>query len=226
VLESVEMRQKVSRFMEVRYNSRTDKKVPAVFEPIAKTIGVPLTRVTLDPKGKVLKLESLAGRAPSAGGSGAEGQSQVLIPLPEKPVAKGQSWSSPVEVEVSVQNSVTKVKTLETYTLREVQDNVATIGVATQIVTPIHDPVIEAQVVQRESTGTVRFDLKAGRILSRKIDVDKRVVGFAGHGASVMGYRSRLAAELLPKSGDAPASDGPPSDRAQSAERPDAAKVK
>ena len=39
----------------------------------------------------------------------------------------------------------------------------------------------------------VRFDLKAGRILARKIEVDKRVVGFAGNGASVLGYRTQFA---------------------------------
>jgi hypothetical protein len=220
LLESVDMRQKVSGRMEMRYNSQTDKKAPAVFEAVAKTIGVPLTRVTLDAKGKVLKLEPLVGRP------GGDSQSQVVIPLPDNPVAVGQSWSSPSDVEVSVQGTVTKIKTLETYTLQDVQDGVATIRAATQIVTPMHDPVLEAQVVQRESTGTIRFDLKAGRILSRKVEVDKRVVGFAGHGASVLGYRMQLTAELLAKTGDVPGKEEPPSSRTQSAERPAAAKVK
>jgi hypothetical protein len=75
--------------------------------------------------------------------------------------------------------------------------------------------VLEAQVVQRESTGTVRFDLKAGRILSRKIEVDKRVVGFAGHAASVLGYRTQLTAELLPKTGDVAGRDKEPGTKVQ-----------
>jgi len=209
LLESVDMRQKVSGRMEMRYNSQTDKKAPAVFEAVSKTIGVPLTRVTLDARGKVLKLEPLVGRP------GGDSQSQVVIPLPDNPVAVGQSWSSPSDVEVSLQRTVTKIKTLETYTLQDVKDGVAAIRVVTQILTPIHDPVLEAQVVQRESTGIVRFDLKAGRVLSRKVEVDKRVVGFAGHGASVLGYRTQLTAELLPKTGDVPGKDQGPMTKLQ-----------
>jgi hypothetical protein len=189
-VQSVDMRQKVSGRMEMRYNSQTDKKAPSVFEGVAKTIGVPLTRVVLDAKGKVVKAEPLAGQPAT--------EARVTVPLPEKPVAVKESWSVPLDFEVSLQGgAITKVKTLQRYTMESVEAGVATIRVEPQILTPIDDPVLEAQVVQREATGVVRFDLKAGRILGRKMEVDKRVVGFAGNGASVMGYRTQYTVELL-----------------------------
>jgi len=215
VLESVDMRQKVSGRMETRYNSQTDKKAPLVFEGVAQTIGVPLTLVTLDAKGKVLKLQSLFGK------QSADSEAQFAVRLPDKPVAIGESWSAPGEIEVSVQGGgATRIKILESCTLKEVQGDVATIHVATQILTPIHDPSIEAQVVQRESSGTIRFDLKAGRILARKIEVDKRVVGFAGNGASVLGYRTQFTSELLAGDSSPAGKTEPAPAEAQSAKRP------
>ncbi len=70
-------------------------------------------------------------------------------------------------------------------------------AVATQILTPIHDPAIEAQLIQRESSGTVRFDIEAGRIVRQQMDVDKRVVGFRGE-ASSLHYLTRFTEELVP----------------------------
>ena len=68
------------------------------------------------------------------------------------------------------------------HTLESVESGVATIRVEPQILTPIDNPVLEAQVVQREAAGVVRFDIQAGRILGRTMAVDKRVVGFAATG--------------------------------------------
>ena len=61
----------------------------------------------------------------------------------------------------------------------------ATIHFSTQILTPVHDPAIEAQLIQHESSGTVRFDIDAGRILSQEVGVDKGVVGFRGEASSI-----------------------------------------
>ena len=53
-----------------------------------------------------------------------------------------------------------------------------------------------AQLVQRESNGTVKFDIDAGRVLSQQIDLDRRVVGYPNQ-ASSMHYRTRFTEELL-----------------------------
>jgi hypothetical protein len=57
--------------------------------------------------------------------------------------------------------------------------------VQTQILTPIHDAAIEAQIIQRAANGEVRFDVAAGRVISQQMDVDKSVVGFSGPASSM-----------------------------------------
>ena len=59
-----------------------------------------------------------------------------------------------------------EVKTQQKFTLLKVDDGIAQIEVETQILTPIHDPMIEAQLIQRASSGIVRFDIQRGRGIS------------------------------------------------------------
>ena len=49
----------------------------------------------------------------------------------------------------------------------------------------MNNPAIEAQIVQREGSGVVRFDIEAGRIIGQQMDVDKHVVGFRGEASSI-----------------------------------------
>ena len=44
---------------------------------------------------------------------------------------------------------------------------------------------MESQLLQHESSGTVRFDIDAGRVLGQQVDVDKGVVGFRGEASSI-----------------------------------------
>ena len=76
-------------------------------------------------------------------------------------------------------------KTVQTFKLEDVKTGVATISVSTQFMTPIQDPALEAQLVQYETSGSVRFDIDAGQILARQVDVDKSVVGFRGEASSI-----------------------------------------
>ena len=41
--------------------------------------------------------------------------------------------------------TITKIKSTQKYTLSDLKNGIATIRVATQILTPVHDPAIEAQ---------------------------------------------------------------------------------
>ena len=54
-VESIDMRQKTQGRKEIRYNSQTGDPVPAGYEDVAKVVGVPLTEVTMDCRGKILK---------------------------------------------------------------------------------------------------------------------------------------------------------------------------
>ena len=192
-VESIEMWQKTQGRQEVRYNSQTDKEVPAGYEDAASAVGVPLTIATMDSFGKVLKRQEKRPQPTSV-------STQMTMPLPGHPVVVGDTWSSPMEIDVVLKdNSVKKIQTRQLFTLKKVVDDVATIEVDSQVLTPIHDPAIEAQLIQRLSKGDVRFDMTAGRILGQQLDLDRRVIGFSGPTSS-MHYLTRFTERLLPAS--------------------------
>ena len=117
--------------------------------------------------------------------------------LPDHPVRIGDSWNMPMDIDVvHTDGSTKKIETRQKFTLAKVSDDVATIDVDTQILTPIHDPSIEAQLIQRLSTGTVRFDIAAGRVLGQQLDLDRRVIGFSGPATS-MHYLTRFSERIL-----------------------------
>lgn len=192
LVESVDMGQKLTGRQEVRYNSKTDKKAPLGFENVASSVGAVLSVVTMDARGNVLHRQRTPVKA------SAENDGPMTVLLPEEPVAVGATWSLPAEVDVPLANgTVKKVKTEQKFTLKSVSAGVATIEVATHILTPVHDPMVEAMLIQRESSGTVRFDIDAGRVLGQQMDLDKKVVGFRGD-ASSLHYLTRFTEEFLP----------------------------
>jgi hypothetical protein len=190
-VEDVDMRHRLTGRNEVHYNSRTDPVAPAGFENLAKAVGVPLATITIDSRGKVLgrKQTPLKASVPSQG--------EITVRLPDEPVPVGYSWSYPYDIEVPLPDGgARRVKSLQSFTLESVKTGVATIRLATQILTPMNDPGLESQLLQYETVGTVRFDVDAGRILGRQADVDRGVVGFRGQ-ASSLHYVARCVEEFL-----------------------------
>jgi hypothetical protein len=191
LVERVDMRNKLTGRQEVHYNSETDDKAPEGFETIAKEVGVPLTLILTDNKGTILQREDLLS-APNARSS------QIVVPLPNQRVAVGEVWSIPKDVPITLKDkSVKQVKTRQRFTLESVKDGIANLQVESQILSPIHDPQLEAQLIQYDFNGTIRFDLEAGKVVSQQCDLDKRVHGFQGD-ASSMHYMTHFTEKLLP----------------------------
>ncbi len=180
MVESVDMRHRLTGRDEVHYNSLTDPVAPKGFEDVARAVRVPLALITIDVQGKLLERKQNFVKAAVAG------QGEITIQLPERPLAVGSRWTSLNNLDVPLSDGTTRrFKTMQTFKLLDVKTGVATISVSTQFMTPLQDPAIEAQVVQYETTGSVRFDVDAGQILSRQIDVDRTVVGFRGEASSI-----------------------------------------
>lgn len=188
----IDMRQRLSGSQEVRYDSRKDKAAPPGFQDVASAVGVPLSTITLDPHGKIVKREkhNVKGSSTQEGG-------EITLPLPTEAIEIGHVWSQPCDIDVPLPTGgVKKIKAEQQFKLESVKTGVATIETSTQILTPMTDPAIEAQVVQREGKGTVRFDIDAGRVLSQQRDTDKHVIGFRGD-ASSLHYANRFSEEFV-----------------------------
>lgn len=164
------------------------------FKAIYDSIGQPQARLTLSPAGKVLKFTPL-GQFKDAGAD-AEPVKSILTQLPEKPVAVGDKWSEEYDVEVTVEQSLKqKITLIRKFRLLSVENRIARIELKTGIVTPVNDPQIEAQLIQRDLSGVIEFDLDRGTIVSRKHTVNKTVVNPFGNPSSlkaVSSYEERL----------------------------------
>ena len=92
-------------------------------------------------------------------------------------------------------NRIKSIKTRQVYRLEKVETGVATISVKTAVLTPINSPRVKSQLVQRISKGQLRFDVDAGRLLSKQLDWDENVLGFNGP-ESNMKYLARSTESL------------------------------
>jgi hypothetical protein len=193
-VESILMKQRLTGRQEEVYDSTKDSEPPLAFQEVAKSVGVPLSQVRIDPRGRVMER---INHSPQAGGM----DSQITIPLPEKPIAVGDAWSLPFEVEVRLESGmVKKVQLRQQFKLEEVAGGVARIATDTVVLTPVRDPALESQLIQRQTTGTVRFDIERGRVLSQQMDQSKQVVGFRGETSS-LDYETRFMETLLSDGG-------------------------
>ncbi len=189
-IDAIDMRQKMSGRQEVTYNSQTDAKPPAGYETAAQSVGKVLTEIVIDPSGKILKREKKNQLSVD------NVNAQVVMPLPKEAIPAGESWSVPLEITVMLEDKETKlINARNRYQLDKVEDGVATISVET-VIPPLNDPKIRAQLIQRLTRGTVRFDLKAGRVLSQMTELDEQVIGFQGSNSSLH-YLGRFTEELV-----------------------------
>jgi hypothetical protein len=192
-VESVDMRQRVSGREEVVYDSKSGKAPPQGYEAVAKSVGVPLTQVMIDTSGKVLK------RVDQRQNTTTEGQNNTMvIPLSSGPVAIGDDWNLPNDVTIQLEGGDSKIiKTRQHYVLEKVSNGLATISVATQVLTPVNNPKIQSQLIQRLTQGTIKFDIEAGRVMSQQLELDERVLGFNGVDSSLH-YLGRFTEDYLP----------------------------
>ncbi len=189
VVESVHMVNQLPDRDPVEYDSTKDLKAPPGFEDAAKAVGVPLSVVKMTPRGKVLRRDMKFRQ------QGVEDDGAIIVRLPEQPVAVGDTWDEPLDVKVELQDAGSKsIQTRRHHKLANVASGIATIEVTYQVLSPI-DARIESQLVQRLMSGEVRFDIEAGRVVGQQMDVDKRILGFAGPTSS-MQYVMRMEEKL------------------------------
>lgn len=173
------------------YDSRENAAVPRGFEQAARAVGVPLSIVRIAADGKVTHREQKHPQPK------AQEDMPITLGLPEGEIAVGEKWSHPYDVVVQRKSGANlQIQTRRVCKLREVKNGVAVIDVEYQILTPV-DPYVRAQLVERITDGTVRFDIAKGRTIAQEHNVDKRILGFAGK-ASSMHFVSRLQERLLP----------------------------
>lgn len=190
VVEEVRMSNRVPNRAVTVYDSRSDETPPPGFEQAARAVGVPLSLIRIKPSGEIVHREEKHPQPASSE------DMPITMRLPDEPIAVGEQWDFTYDVEADRKSGgKLQVRTRRVCTLKSVEGEIATIGVDYQILTPV-SAFIESQLIERITKGTVRFDMKRGRLVSQRFDADKRVLGFHGD-ASSMHFVSRLEERLL-----------------------------
>ena len=169
------------------FDSQRDAIPPRAFAEIPNSIGKPLARFKVEKSGRLVKAVSLKEqKAKDENDVSDDPARNFLTSFPQAPVAVGDCWTEQFTVKVRItKNLMNKVNLLRKFELVSVEDQVATIRVAIDVLTPVNDPQILAQLIQRTPQGTIRLDLGRGLIVSRVMKTDKLEIGVLGPKSSV-----------------------------------------
>ncbi len=168
-----------------QYNSRKDTLIPAGFLPLEGTIGVPLAHLTISTRGEMIKKKALRFY------TDANQENRIAVPLPEKTIAIGESWTVDLPLEIKKPNGMIekRISAQQQFTLESVKTGVARIRFVTQVLT-ILTPKEESQIIGRYTRGHLDLDIDAGYVIRQETTVERSVVGFQGPADSV-DYKSR-----------------------------------
>jgi hypothetical protein len=199
-IDGIDMSQQVGDADEIRYSSReSNERAPVQFSNAADKVGKRVSTIRIDETGMVLARSDIHN--PPHMGMG-----DVTMPLPKNPVSVGATWEIPREMKINRKDGTQRlVKFREFFKLEKISAGVATVSVKSEPLSTMGEPSEEAQVLQQLSNGTIRFDIDAGRMISKELAWDHQVVAFSGPG-SVLEYSARLD-DHVTSVDDAPATD-------------------
>ena len=156
------------------YDSEDPEHVPTEFTNVHASLGLP-RRAFISAQGKVHVDSEKA-------------VSELLIQLPDTPVAVGATWKEKTEVSIQVDDDskLQRVVQLQRrYELKSVENGIATIGVTTACLSPINNPYQESMLIQRKPSGVLKFDIGRGCLVDRQLVIDDQVVGNQGPGSAL-----------------------------------------
>jgi hypothetical protein len=171
-IDNVELSYSFNNGTPVVFNAKTKGSQPPGFQGVQNCLG-PRGRIHFSNQGVVLPLQ---GAILDPSGDPSE---SFLDLLPTRPVHIGDEWSDDFKVKLAVDRNLTQKVTLRRrYTLQSVKGNIATIGLRIVEITPVQDPQLRAQLVQRTPEGTITFDIERGVTTSRELTCSRTETGF------------------------------------------------
>lgn len=184
----------------VSYDSQDGGAPPTQFRDIQETVGRPIARVAVTPNGELKKITLLAGAPAHLTEAAAKTDPRLnfLFVLPREPVGVGAVWRTKFQAPVHVgQKLMQQVWLQKQCQLTKFDGPVAVIAVKTSVLTPVGNPEVQAQLMQRLLNGTVEFDVERGLVVSQKMSINESVVGPFGQD-SAMQVASETRERLLP----------------------------
>jgi hypothetical protein len=161
-------------------SANPDKSTPQLREQMARYVGTVLAVLRVDGYGRVVEVKEAK--------HGSAHKYEVELPfvgmLPANP-RPGQTWERAYQITLDPpQGTGEKHNAVQKYTCKTVADGAATIAVTTELKAPPEAAADRAALVQFLPEGEIVFDLKAGRLRSASLRIDKELKGHQGEGSS------------------------------------------
>lgn len=175
------------------------KETPAAFSAIRKSIGEEIVEFQVDPNGVLSgtrALQATSTAKPEEAATTAQAASDAFPELPPGLIKVGEEWTRIRTMRVNVGEGLRsrltqEVKILLSFELTEIANGVATIRYRSAPLQAINEPSIQLQVAPQNATGTIRFDIAAGRIIERTKTVDNLTLGWQGADSSLKTHMTR-----------------------------------
>lgn len=184
----------------ITYDSLEDATPPLQFRDIKGTVGTVIARVNVSAHGELNQVIPVLQNNQALNDAAKKNDPQLnfLTVLPKTAVRIGESWKDRFTTDVTVEKSLKKdVIVQRTFTLVSVAGSIASIKLKTSVVTPINDPQMQVQLIQRTPTGVIEFDMAKGQIASMKTQIDETVFNAFGPKSS-MSAVTKSVEKLLP----------------------------
>ncbi len=156
-------------------SAEPDKSTPELTKQLSKFINAPLATLLIDSQGKVIEVkESKFGPA-----SRYENEPPFVGVLPTVALTKGTKWERGYQITPeSAGAAADKVAAAQTYVCKELTGSLATIVLTTEVKAPPKDAASLVPLLGVQPEGEFVFDLKAGRLQSASLKIDKQVKGY------------------------------------------------
>jgi hypothetical protein len=157
-----------------------DKNTPDLHAQLSGYVGKALALLRVDNQGRVLEVkESKFGPATRY-----ENELPFVGVLPSDNPKEGQEWRRDYKITLEPPSGTgEKYDAVQKYVCKSTVDGLVTAAMTTDLKTP---PAVaeQAALLQLLPAGEIVFDLKAGRLKSASLKIDKEVKGHQGEGSS------------------------------------------
>lgn len=197
MIEAIVMQIGKAGMIEHEYRSDQKEVSNAAFTGVSQMVGKPYLRLTMSPTGEVSNIRPLLNPEQTT-----EDVSQaaldIMIRLPEQPLNVGATWREDFETSVSLGEGTLRkpIKMQRRFTLRSVENGLATVAMETKVLTAINEPDEELQMLRRQPTGTLVLDLNRGILVNRTLTQENEVTGFGGNAASLIRFKQQHVEKL------------------------------
>jgi hypothetical protein len=162
-------------------------------EELGRLVGHTLAVLRVDAQGKVVEVKE-AKHGPA---SRYESELPFVVVLPDAILQPGQTWQRAYKITLDPpQGTGDKYDAVQSYLCKGTNEATATIALVTELKNQPESLFDRIPLLQMQPEGEVVFDVRAGRLQSAHLRIDKQLAGHQGEGSSYR-FQSSYSEDLV-----------------------------